>query len=147
MSQSADAPDDWPGRSLGLPVHGPGSLARVGRRVGALVIDWAACSVLSAAFFGYDSLATLLLFTAEQLLFVALLGGSFGHVLLGMRVHVWTGSALDVSVRTTPPPLRSVLIRTLLLVLVIPALIPDAHGRGTHDKAAGTVLLRRQPRP
>lgn len=145
MSQPADAPDDWPGRSLGLPVTGPGSLARAGRRVGALVIDWTACSLLSAAFFGYDPLATLLLFAAEQLLFVSLLGGSFGHVLLGMRVHWWTGSAVDVSARTTPPPLRSVLVRTLLLVLVVPALIPDAHGRGLHDRGASTVLLRRQP--
>ena len=34
-------------------------------------------------------------------------------------------------------------VRTVLLCLVIPAVIWDADQRGLHDKAAGTVLLRR----
>ena len=34
------------------------------------------------------------------------------------------------------------IVRTVLLVLVIPAVIWDADQRGLHDKAAGTVLVR-----
>jgi uncharacterized RDD family membrane protein YckC len=34
-------------------------------------------------------------------------------------------------------------IRTVLLILVIPAVIWDADQRGLHDKAVGTVLVRR----
>ena len=33
-------------------------------------------------------------------------------------------------------------LRTLLLCLLIPALIWDRAGRGLHDKAAGTVVVR-----
>ena len=33
-------PDDYPGQRLGLPEHGPGSIARFGRRLAALLIDW-----------------------------------------------------------------------------------------------------------
>ncbi len=31
---------EWPGKRLGRPESGPGSVARIGRRVGALFIDW-----------------------------------------------------------------------------------------------------------
>jgi uncharacterized RDD family membrane protein YckC len=33
-------------------------------------------------------------------------------------------------------------VRTVLLCLVIPAFIWDRDGRGLHDKAAGTVVVR-----
>src|SRR6476660_6896579 len=36
----AKGPADYPGQRLGLPQAGPRSLARLGRRVGALLIDW-----------------------------------------------------------------------------------------------------------
>jgi len=35
------------------------------------------------------------------------------------------------------------LVRTLLLGLVIPAVVTDDDGRGLHDRAAGTVVVRR----
>jgi hypothetical protein len=34
------------------------------------------------------------------------------------------------------------IVRTLLLIVVIPAVVWDADQRGLHDKAAGTVLIR-----
>ena len=40
---------------------------------------------------------------------------------------------LSAPVRLTP----------LLLVLVIPAVVMDEDGRGLHDRAAGTVVVRR----
>jgi uncharacterized RDD family membrane protein YckC len=33
-------------------------------------------------------------------------------------------------------------IRTVLLCLVIPPVVYDADGRGLHDRAAGTIVLR-----
>ena len=36
------------------------------------------------------------------------------------------------------------IVRTALLVLVTPAVIWDPDQRGLHDKAAGTVLVRRR---
>jgi uncharacterized RDD family membrane protein YckC len=33
-------------------------------------------------------------------------------------------------------------IRTALLVLVLPAVLMDRDGRGLHDKAAGTIVVR-----
>jgi hypothetical protein len=38
--------------------------------------------------------------------------------------------------------LRRPIVRTLLLVLVLPALVWDSDQRGFHDKVAGTVLIR-----
>ena len=35
-----------------------------------------------------------------------------------------------------------VALRTALLLLLVPALITDRDGRGLHDRAAGTVVVR-----
>lgn len=34
------------------------------------------------------------------------------------------------------------LVRTVLLAVVVPALIPDGSGRPLHDRAAGTATVR-----
>ncbi|MDQ1739361.1 MAG: hypothetical protein QOE53_1013, partial [Pseudonocardiales bacterium] len=39
------------------------------------------------------------------------------------------------------PPAR-VLLRTVLLVLVIPAVVWDRDGRGLHDRLAGSAVVR-----
>ncbi|MFC6325786.1 RDD family protein [Microbacterium koreense] len=129
----ASRPDSYPGERLGLPATGSGSLAKLGRRVLALAIDWACAVIISLAFFDYDPLATTIVFAAVQIVFIPTLGGSPGHRITGMRVQRVTGGWTG---------LWRPVVRTLLLVLVIPAVIWDADGRGLHDKAAGTVLLR-----
>ncbi len=125
---------DWPGRRLGLPESGPRSVGRLGRRIGAIAIDWALSVLISIAFFHYDGWATLTVFAVEQVLFVALLSGSVGHVILGMRVVPtkggWVGAWRPA-------------VRAVLLCLVIPAVIWDKDQRGLHDKVAGTVLVRK----
>lgn len=128
-----DAANTYPGERLGYPNQGVGSIARPGRRIGALVIDWAAAVIISVAFFNYDSIATLVIFAVVQIVFIPTLGGSPGHRILGMRVTRENGSW---------PGLWRPLVRTLLLVVVIPAVIWDADQRGLHDKAVGTVLIR-----
>ncbi len=112
-------------------------MGRVGRRIAALVIDWAAAMLIAMLFAPYDSSVyswiTLGIFALMQVLFIPTIGGSIGHRLLGLRVVPITGGWVG--------PWRPI-VRTLLLVIVIPALIWDADQRGFHDKAAGTVLLR-----
>lgn len=105
----------------------------MGRRIGALVIDWALAIVLSVAFFSYDATATLVIFAIMQLVFIPTIGGSVGHRLCGMRLMPLTGGWVGV----WRPALR-----TVLLCVVIPALVWDSDQRGFHDKVAGTVLLR-----
>jgi uncharacterized RDD family membrane protein YckC len=123
----------YPGERLGFPSAGVGSIGRVGRRIGALAIDWAAAVIISVAFFEYDSLATLLVFAVVQIVFIPTLGGSPGHRMVGMRLVMLNGSWVG---------LWRPIVRTLLLVLVIPAVIWDPDQRGLHDKATGTVLIR-----
>jgi uncharacterized RDD family membrane protein YckC len=125
---------EWPGKRLGLPESGPRSVARLGRRIGAIAIDWAFAVVISLAFFHYDGWATLSIFAIEQVLFVALLSGSIGHLILGMRVVPLAAGWVGV----WRPAVRAV-----LLCIVIPAVIWDRDQRGLHDKLAGTVLVRR----
>lgn len=123
----------YPGERLGLPESGRGSVGRPGRRFGALAIDWACAVVISIAFFQYDSLATLIVFAVVQMLFIPTIGGSPGHRLVGLRVVQLSGAWVG---------LWRPVVRTLLLILVIPAVIWDPDQRGLHDKAAGTILLR-----
>ena len=42
-----EGPGRWPGEKLGLPESGPGSLAPVGRRAGAVAIDWIVCMLIA----------------------------------------------------------------------------------------------------
>jgi uncharacterized RDD family membrane protein YckC len=135
VSASSDAPSsDWPGQRLGLPESGPRSVARLGRRIAAIVIDWASAVAISAAFFSYDSIATLLIFVGLQVLFTITINASLGHALLGMRVVPMAGGLFGV---------WRPIVRALLIALVIPALLFDENHRGLHDRAAGTILLRR----
>jgi uncharacterized RDD family membrane protein YckC len=135
---SNPADQRWPGERLGLPESGPRSIARPGRRIAALAIDWAIASALSLAFFSSgpwqtDGFITLGLFAGIQLLFLLVLNGGVGHLLLGMRVVPINPGRLA--------PWRAI-VRTLLVCLFVPAVIWDADQRGLHDRAAGTLLVR-----
>ncbi|MDQ4500833.1 RDD family protein [Sinomonas sp. ASV322] len=133
LSGPPTEPGYYPGRALGLPRTGPGSVARLGRRVAALCIDWAACLLISAAFFQSDSIATLAVFAAEQMALVGTVGFGLGHRILGIKVVRLGGG---------PAGIPAAIIRALLLCLVIPAVVFDADQRGLHDKVAKTVLVR-----
>jgi uncharacterized RDD family membrane protein YckC len=110
---------DWPGRHFGLPATGPRSIARFGRRLAA---------------FNYDRWASLAVFAVLQIVFLMLLSGSIGHLLLGMRVVPLASGWIGV---------WRPIVRTVLLSLLVPALIADRDRRGLHDRLAGTVLVRR----
>ncbi|TDL32140.1 RDD family protein [Arthrobacter nitrophenolicus] len=124
----------YPGERLGLPESGPGSIARAGRRILAIMIDWAIALLISNFAFGGNSWATLAVFAVEQTLLVGTLGYSIGHRAMGLAV-VKPGGGV-------PGPLAA-LVRAVLLCLVIPAVIFDPDQRGLHDKAMNTLLIRR----
>ncbi|MBM7830645.1 putative RDD family membrane protein YckC [Agromyces cerinus] len=130
-------PSRWPGERLGLPAEGRGSVARPGRRITALLVDWASAMLISLLFTPYESAAytwvTPLVFAVLQIVFIPTIGGSLGHRLLGMRVIPLEGGWIGA---------RRPVVRTALLLIVIPALVWDSDQRGFHDKVAGTVLIR-----
>ena len=132
-------PDDdaYRGQRLGLPESGPGSMATLGRRVVALFIDWIAALLISRALVGtpettLESFATLIIFAVEVTLLTWLWGSSFGQRLVGIRVVA----------RARPLGLVAALLRTTLICLVIPPVIWDADGRGLHDRAVDSVVVR-----
>lgn len=133
LSGPPTAAGDYPGKRLGMPQTGPGSVGRPGRRVIALCIDWAASYAIAVAFFGGSQLAILAVFAVEQTLLVGLAGFGLGHRLAGLRVQRLDGR---------PVGIPTAAVRTLLLCLLIPAVIFDVDQRGLHDKAARTVVVR-----
>lgn len=134
------APLQWPGQRLGRPQSGPGSVASLGARLGAFVVD-ALVSDLLALLWGFRpgqrgggyGLATYVVFLAMELVFVSIVGQTLGMRLLRLRVERIDGG------RQVP---WWVAVRTLLLALVVPAVVIDRDGRGLHDRAAGVVLVR-----
>jgi uncharacterized RDD family membrane protein YckC len=108
--------------------------ASFSRRLIAICIDWAAASLISAGFFKYDSVATLLIYALMQVLLVGTVGQSMGHRLLRLTVVRLDGGRVGF---------WRAIIRTSLIVLVIPAFIWDTtDGRGLQDKAVGTAIIR-----
>lgn len=80
------------------------------------------------------SLAANAAFALEVIVLVALSGQSIGMRLLGLRVAGLRPRGV--------PGFRRALVRTALLMLLVPALIWNRDNRGLHDRAAGTVVLR-----
>ena len=135
---SAPTDQQWPGQHLGLPESGPRSIARFGRRLGALVVDWAIAYGLSWVLFRstdgtVGGWIILVVFAILQVAFLLIVNGSIGHLIFRMRVVPARGGLLG---------LWRPFVRTILLCLVIPAVIWDRDQRSLHDRGAGTMLVR-----
>ena len=124
------------GAALGLPADGPGSLASFSSRVGAFVIDAVAAALVAGLFtapslpgnwsllsFGLITVVTLV--TSGQTPGMRLVGLRLAHPRAGQRVALWRAVA-----------------RTALLMLLVPALVVDADGRGLHDRLTDTAVVR-----
>lgn len=127
----------WPGERLGLPPTGAGSVATFPRRFAAIIIDWTMSLLLTLLVASYNSPAfswlPTVVFAAIQVITIPVLAGSIGHRICGMHLAVLTGGWVGA---------WRPIVRTVLLVLVIPALIWNSDRRGFHDLAVGTVLVR-----
>ncbi len=117
------------------------------RRFLALLVDWFACSLVVIAFFGTSALEqgnpqsfyVHLVFLIECTLFNTLLAGSFGKLVTGLRV---VRVDRDMNAIAAPVTLLRSLLRTFLILLVVPPLIFRPDGRGLHDLATGTATVR-----
>lgn len=121
-----------PGERFGLPAEGAGSVASMGRRLLALLVDWLLCMVIAVASL-HSQRWTLPIFAAETYLLTALTGFTVGKRLLGIQV---------VRVDGRPVGFVWALVRTILLLAVVPPLITDSDVRGLHDRAANTIVVR-----
>ncbi|KUL64845.1 hypothetical protein ADL28_09185 [Streptomyces violaceusniger] len=126
------------GQGLGLPESGPGAIAPLGRRFGALFIDWALCLLVSYALLsGRDAQAAgnwaLLVFLVLSLATVGTVGATPGKLLLKLRVIGEGGVRLS---------LPKAVLRSVLVVLVIPAVVWDRDTRGLHDRLSRAVQIR-----
>ena len=136
-------PDGWRGRRLGLPPEGRGAVATTGSRVAAFFVDLLAGGLIGGLVNVFVTDPTPLqrtlagngAFALEVLLLTALTGQSLGMKLIGIRVA-------RLSAPSGAPGFLPSAVRLALLLLLLPAVIFDRDGRGLHDKAAGTVVLR-----
>jgi uncharacterized RDD family membrane protein YckC len=116
------------------------NLAGVWRRIFALTIDWAASLLVVRLLFpeltfGSDfyGVWTMVIFASEVVLLTWLTGASFGQRIIGLRV---------VSYRSERLKLWQVLARTLMIILVIPAVVMDKDKRGLHDILVGAGVIK-----
>jgi uncharacterized RDD family membrane protein YckC len=122
----------YPGERFGLPERGPGSVSSMPRRVLALLIDWL-LSMLIAYWLTHSQLWTIVVFSVEVYILTATTGMTVGKRLTGIRAVRTDGGMIG---------LGWALVRTLILLTVIPPLLTDRELRGLHDRAADTIVIR-----
>ncbi|WP_431975059.1 RDD family protein [Micromonospora haikouensis] len=113
------------------PAFAPPTL---GRRFGALVIDWVLCLLVSNFFADpvRDGWAPVAVLIVEYGFFLGLFAQTPGMYVTRIRCLSWAdGGRIG---------LGRALLRGLLLALVVPALIMDEHRRGLHDRLTGSVI-------
>lgn len=135
-----DAVPSYPGEFLGMPESGSGSQASVMRRMVAVLIDWLIClAIASFAVTQTDALGdratlTYLLWIAMGILCGWLFARTPGMMLLGMGV-----ARVDAEERVG---FWWAAVRTILTGFILPAALVDADGRGMHDRATNTTVIR-----
>jgi uncharacterized RDD family membrane protein YckC len=122
------------------------SVAPMGKRLIALIVDWVLCELVATLITGHHLASgakdptyfstqfwTLGLFALEVWVFTAISGLTIGKRLLSIRVIRTNGSR---------PGFAWSLLRTILLLCVVPPLLSDRDLRGLHDRAADTIVVR-----
>ena len=135
--------DFYPGQRLGLPAAGRGSLATWSQRITALVVDWAASTLLAFLVFGpaaltgngWRSLLVPGVFFVETTVLSALTGASLGQLVTRITV---------LRLDRRPLGWLRAASRAALVCAVLPALVIGLDRRGLHDTAVGTVVVRRR---
>ncbi len=133
----------YPGQTMGLPETGPGSLARWGSRLGALVLDWGASMIVALGAFGggvltesgWKAWMVLAVYFVQKFVLTALTGSSFGQLISRIGVTRVDGSPIG--------PLRA-LARAAMVSIVLPAVVIGPDRRGINDLLLGTVVVNRR---
>lgn len=143
VTPGGSAPQRYRGERLGLPQSGSGSLATYGVRFGALIVDCVASALVASLIVAHrrgdlaDRLPgswSLIPLAVDYVVGLLLGGQTLGMHLFGLRV-----------VRVDGPgriPLTSIVVRTAMLFLLVPAVVLDRDGRGLHDRFTGTAVVR-----
>jgi len=123
--------------------------ATFGRRFAALMLDWILSSFISnligprpvgtitaaraQSIFVHSAMLQSAIFAFEVILMTTLVGGSIGQLMVKLRVvNIETGGR---------PHILQVIVRTILIMLVVPALLTK-DGRGFHDIIARTQIVK-----
>jgi hypothetical protein len=148
-TSTGDEPEQaYKGQRLGLPEYGEGSLAPLGVRFGALLVDWFLAygfvglivAIGGPGVLGGDSLAAVsswavpLVWGFTGVVCVWLFAQTPGQALFGIGT-----ARIDAEERVGV--LRA-LVRVVFIFFLLPPLIQDEDGRGMHDRATGTALIR-----
>ena len=148
-TSSGSGPEQkFKGENLGMPAHGAGSMAQLGTRFGALIIDWLLAYALvgivvtlagpgalgGESFSGVVSWAVPAVWGVIGVICVWLFAQTPGQAILGIGT-----ARIDADERVGF--VRS-LIRVIFIFFLIPPLVQDEDGRGMHDRATGTALIR-----
>ena len=120
------SPDESEDQGFPLP------MASNWRKAQAITIDWIGSLFVAALLL--DRSWTLLIFFLQVAIMTALTGASVGQRLRGIRI-------IDVNTLQNIAPLGA-LIRTFLILLVIPAVVQTKQGRGLHDLATKSAAVR-----
>ena len=132
------------GARWGLPADGVGAVAGFGARSAAFAVDSVLSGLVARLFFPLRNvqdqqlsagLPGVVVLAVVYIVGLALLAQTPGMRLFRLRVRPVAGAAPAIG-------LVPAALRTALLTLLIPALITDRDGRGLHDRAAGTVVVR-----
>ena len=119
-----------------------GRRATFGRRLLALLVDWIACLLVARGIIGRlvelspegSSFLPLGVLFVINVIGVTLGGATLGHRMLGLRVVPLHGEWV------TPP--RAAARAALLCLALPPMIVLGDDGRGLHDRAARTQIIR-----
>lgn len=112
-------------------------VARAGRRFLALTIDWLMSWAVGSIFFEQNQgrpFWIALVFFLQIFILTSTTGASAGQRLLKLRVLRYP--------ELEPLGIGATLLRTLLILLVIPAVVYDNEGRGLHDRIVGSAVMQ-----
>lgn len=128
---------EWRGQDIGLPRAGVGSAASVARRAAGFGIDLVLAGLVASVFTAPElprnwSLVAWFVITVVP---VSIAGFTPGMAVTGIRVARIDGASMVGPVRA--------LVRAVLTALIVPAVIWNFDGRSWHDRASGTVVVRR----
>jgi uncharacterized RDD family membrane protein YckC len=137
------SPQSYRGEKIGLPQSGTGSLPTTGPRFMAFVVDAVVASLVAALFVHHhggsfaDKLPgswSLIPLAVDYIAGSLVAGRTLGMYLFGLRLV-----RVDRDVPVDPGRL---VIRTVLLFLLVPAVVFDRDGRGLHDRLTETAVVR-----
>lgn len=112
-------------------------VARAGRRFLAITIDWLMSWAVGSIFFEQNQgrpFWIALVFFLQIFILTSTTGASAGQRLLKLRVLRYP--------ELEPLGIGTTLLRTLLILLVIPAVVYDNEGRGLHDRIVGSAVMQ-----